>query len=252
MQQPVTPLAYSCSYTVKTYDIDTQRRMKVASLVMLMQEAAMQNVIEMKLSAWDLEPLKISWVLLRKNLRINRLPMVEEKLRVETYPAGFEKFFTYRDYKVFDEKEELIAHSATTWLLLHTVERRMVRIPEFILAFEPQMPAGELCLPRPKAKLPVFEKSSHDDIPFRVNWHDLDFNGHLNNVYYLQWMLETLPEDRLASDSLREMEILYKTEAHWKDRLTSGIQQVDERTYLHSLVRVSDGKELAAGMSHFE
>ncbi|MEK7254328.1 MAG: acyl-ACP thioesterase domain-containing protein, partial [Bacteroidota bacterium] len=172
-----TDLGYSCEYLVKTYDIESRRRMTVAALVKVMQEAAMRNVMELKLSAWDLEPLGISWVLLRKHLKINRLPMVDEKIEVDTYPAGFEKFFTYRDYKIYDQAGELIAFSSTTWLLLDMVERRMARIPDFILKFGSQMPAPEDCLPRPAAKLPALENPD-TTLPFRVNWHDLDFNGH--------------------------------------------------------------------------
>ena len=69
------PLSYTTPYTVQTYDIDKRRRMTVAALVKEMQETAMQNVMEMKVSVWDMEAQNISWVLLRKNLRINRLPV---------------------------------------------------------------------------------------------------------------------------------------------------------------------------------
>ena len=189
-----TPLLYNCHYTVQTYDIEKRRRMTVAALVRLMQETAMQHTIQMKVSAWDLEPLHLSWVLFRKNLVIQRLPMFGEKLVVSTSTAGFEKFFTYRDYKVFDEKKEMIASSSSTWLLMDTEERRMVRIPDFILEFAGKIP--EDCLPRPKTRLPNFQAAAISK-PFRVGWHDLDFNGHLNNVFYLQWMLEALPDEVL-------------------------------------------------------
>lgn len=245
-----SPLTYTYNYAVQTYDIETRRRMTVAALVKLMQEAAMQNVIEMKVSAWDLEPQHISWVLFRKNLRINRLPMIGEKLTVMTYPAGFEKFFTYRDYKVFDEKDELIAWSSSTWLLLDTIKRQMARIPDFILTFGAYMPAPEKCLPRPATKLPKFEKALQSK-PFRVDWHDLDFNGHLNNVYYIQWMLEALPDEVLQHGTLKSFDILYRIEAHWKDGLMSELQQLDEKKFVHRLTRIRDGKEVAQGMSQF-
>ena len=247
----LSPLAYACDYTVQMYDIDSRRRMTVAALVRLMQEASMQNVMQMKVSVWDMEAMSLSWVLLRKQLTINRLPMNGEKISVVTYSCGFEKFFTFRDYKVFDENKELVAWSSSTWLLMNTAERSMVRIPEFILALESQMPPPEECLPRPKAKLPKFENAGTSK-PFRVDWHDLDFNGHLNNVFYIQWMLEALPDEILQEATLREFDIFYKVEAHWKDALMSEIQQVGERNFLHRLVRIEDGKEVALGMSRFE
>ncbi len=246
----LSPLTYTCDYVVQMYDIDSHRRMTVSALVRLMQEASMQNVKQMKVSVWDMDAMSLSWVLLRKNLTIKRLPMNGEKISVVTYSCGFEKFFTYRDYKVFDAEKEMIAWSSSTWLLMNTNERRMVRIPDFVLALESQMPTAEESLPRPKTKLPPFEAAEVSK-PFRVDWHDLDFNGHLNNVYYIQWMLEALPDHILQDGTLREFDVFYKIEAHWKDGLMSEVQQLSDDSFLHRLIRIDDGKEVAQGMSRF-
>lgn len=246
----ISPLAYTCDYTVQTYDIEIRRRMTVAALVKLMQEAAMQNVMQLKLSVWDMEAHHISWVLLRKHLQINRLPMIGETLRVCTCPAGFERIFTYRDYKIFDATGELIAWSSSTWLLLNTQTRKMERLPAFILRFEKDMPPVSECLPRPTS---VFSPPERVDfqLDFRVNWHDLDFNGHLNNAFYLQWMLEAMPDEALESWTLQSFDIQYKIEGQWKDEIRSETEQTGERTFRHRLVRTTDGKELAVGMSEW-
>lgn len=243
-------LSYTLPYTVQTYDIDKRRRMTVAALVKQMQEAAMQNVIEIKLSVWDMEAQHISWVLLRKNLRINRLPMIGEKLRFFTSPTGFQKVFTFRDYKVFDEKGDMIAYSSSSWLLLNTQTRKMSRIPANILAFEKDMPPPEACLKRPNTKFPVINQIDHQS-NFRVNWHDLDFNGHLNNVYYFQWMMETLPDDLLEKGTLKAFDIQYKVEGQWKDELVSSTQQIGAQTFLHRLALKNNDKELALGRSEW-
>ncbi len=244
------PLSYTFYYTVQTYDIDKRRRMTVAAMIKQMQEAAMQNVMELKVSVWDMEAQHISWVLLRKGIRINRLPMIGESLKIYTCPTGFEKVFTFRDYKVFDESGELIAFSSSSWLLLDTRTRRMSRIPSYILEFEKDMPPASECLPRPSVKLPIMERVDYSS-PFRVYWHDLDFNGHLNNVYYLQWMLETLPDELLENGTLRSFDIQYKVEGHWKDEIISETQQYEEERFLHRLKLKDSGKELAVGMSEW-
>ncbi len=246
-----SPLSYTSNYTVQTYDIDKRRRMTVAALVKLMQEAAMQNVIEMKVSVWDMEAQRISWVLLRKNLRINRLPMNGERLQIYTCPTGFDKVFTFRDYKVYDETGNMIAHSSSSWLLLDTHTRRMSKIPPHILEFEKKMPPAEESLPRPDVKMPVVEQVDITN-KFRVGWHDLDFNGHLNNVYYLQWMLETVPDEIIDKGTLSAFDIQYKVEGRWKDLIVSEAQQVDEKTFLHRLRPHCGGKVLAVGRSVWE
>ncbi len=242
------PLSYNFNYTVQTYDIDKRRRMTVAALVKQMQEAAMQNVIEMKVSVWDMEAQRVSWVLLRKNLRIKRLPMIGEKIRILTCPTGFDRVFTFRDYRIYDESGEMIGHSSSSWLLLDTHTRRMSKIPPHILEFEKSMPPIEECLPRPDVNIGMVDKVDFSN-KFRVGWHDLDFNGHLNNVFYLQWMIETVPDNLINEGTLKSFDIQYKVEGKWKDLIVSESKQLDDKTFVHRLRPHEGGKELAIGKS---
>lgn len=235
-------LIKTAPYSIRTYEIDNRKKATVPALIKLMHEAAMENVIDLKLSVWDLEPHQISWVLMRKNLRINQLPDLGQEIKVVTHCAGFEKFFTYRDYKIFNQQNELLAYASSTWLLMDTVKRRMARIPDFILAME--MPKAADCLARPKNKLPKFEQVDLQKA-FTVGWYDLDFNQHLNNVFYLQWILETVPDELHLHGRLASMDIIYKLESKWKEELICETQIVDKQHLLHRLVRKSDGKQLS-------
>lgn len=250
MQVP-SEIGHKATYTIRTSEIDNRKIATVPSLLKLMHEAAMENVLRIKLSVWDLEPHNISWVLMRKSLKINRLPTLGETIHIVTYPVDFEKYFTYRDYKVFDEKGDLLAASSSTWLLMDTETRKMTRIPPFILAFNEKMPNKEECLPIPKTKMAKFENAETSK-SFRVDWHDLDFNNHMSNVLYIQTMLEALPDNILQQSQLKEMNITYKIEGRWKDQINSELQQVDANNFLHRLVRQSDGKELALAESKWD
>jgi len=238
-------LGHEAYFTIRTYESDHRKQAKAAALVRLMHEAAMQNVLRLKLSVWDLEPHRVSWVLMRQYLHINRLPRLNERIRIQTYPAGFEKFFTYRDYKVFAEHDELIAHSSSTWLLMDTQTRRMTRIPDFILTYQEHVPPKEACLPRATSHLPAFERADQQK-NFKVHWHDLDWNMHLNNALYIQWMLETVPDELLQSKQLEQLKIIFKMEGLWKESLAAEMQQLADFTFLHRLIRTTDGKELAS------
>jgi len=231
-------------FTIRTYEIDNQKQATVPALVKLMHEAAMQQVIQLKLSVWDLEPENISWVLMRKYLQIERLPKLGETITIQTHPAGFEKFFTYRDYQVFDDDENRIAHSSSTWLLMDTQTRRMTRIPDFILDFSDQLPPPEACLPRPEDKLPPLEQVDIQQ-HFQVNWYDLDFNQHLNNALYVQWMLQTVPDDLLQNGQLKHLSVQYRAESHWKDQIIAETQQLSETHFLHRLKLQHSDKKLA-------
>lgn len=233
---------YEGEFSIRTYEIDRAKRATATALINLMQEAAMQNVIDLNVSVWDLASRHISWVLMRKKLNVYRLPELGECIRIQTYPAGFDKLFTYRDYKVFDSSNQLIASSASTWLLMNTVKRKIARIPEEIRVrgnFDTSN-----CLPHAKNKLPALTQVDCQK-EFIVHWHDMDFNEHLNNVRYMQWIFETVDYYLLHTGQLEELNIVYKAECYWKDTVQVSTQKVDEKTYLHRLIRLSDGEEIA-------
>lgn len=233
---------YEGEFTIRTSEIDRAKKVTATAFIDLMQEAAMQNVIDLKVSVWDMAEKSISWVLMRKNLRLYRLPTLGETIKIKTYPAGFDKLFTYRDYQVFDKDHQLLAESSSTWLLMNTIKRSIARIPEE-MRLRGDFDTSQ-CLPHAKNKLP---KLTQVDLKktFIVNWHDMDFNEHLNNVRYMQWMFETVDYYLKHTGKLEELDIIYKAECYWKDTVEVRTQKVDEFTYLHRLVRLSDNEEIA-------
>ena len=228
-------------FKIQSYDIDHRKQVAVPALVKMMHEAAMTNAIDLDLSVWDLEPHGISWVLMRKKLTLHRLPDHGETITVETNAAGFERFFTYRDYKVFDAQNNLVATAATIWLLMNLETRKMTRIPALIM--DRKFPILPNALPRIPFKLPPLETASLEK-KFQVGWYDLDFNKHLNNLYYLQWVLETLPDNILQNYQLKEIDLLYKLECAWKEEVLCETEILGDTSFRHRMVRQSDGKEV--------
>lgn len=235
-------LIFEGPFTIRTSEVTRHQQATAAALINLMQEAALQNVLEINVSAWDMSERQISWVLMRKHLDVVRMPSLGETITIQTYPAGFDKVFTYRDYKVFDQTGALIASSSSTWLLMHTVKRRIARIPEEIRA-RGQFDTSD-CLPHAKNKLPNLEQVDIEQ-DFVVNWHDMDFNEHLNNVRYMQWVFETVEGYTEHSQQLSNLDIIYKQECHWKDTVRVKTQKIDNQNYKHLLIRLSDGEEIA-------
>ncbi len=251
MQHP--DIVYKGEFTVGTYDIDSDKHLTVPALTRMMHESAMQNVLKLKISVWDLAPHGVSWVLMRKRTDIKRHLRLGEKFTVETHPSGFDKLLTYRDFKVFDEQGEMVASASSTWLLMDLVRRRMTRIPAFIKEIE--MPEVEF-LPRP-GKLVVSQETDDietDDVDFptddytqtfKVGWFDLDWNEHLNNTQYSLRMINTLPFEVCKHQSLERMDISFKMECRYGEEIICTAKQVGGNTYFHRMIHQESGKEVA-------
>ena len=74
MNHKQEPIVHYTEYTIRTYDIDSRKQATLPALIRLMQEAAMEQVIQLGISVWDLEAHNISWVLMRKHLKLVRMP----------------------------------------------------------------------------------------------------------------------------------------------------------------------------------
>lgn len=228
---------------IKGYDVDIHQRATIPAMVMLMQEAAMQHVLRIGVSAKELVKENLGWVLHQQYFEFFRQPMLGEKLKIQTNPTGLERIFTYRDFQMKDEKGEMSAQASSSWILMDTETRKMAKYPEFIS--EMLQPSNDFeKLPRPprmkfKIEKPDFEKN------FQVGFHDLDFNGHLSNFYYFKWMLDSMPSDFLKNNQLQSLQIRFKEECYLDDEVKVLIEKVEEKTYVHVLLK--EGRILAEG-----
>lgn len=208
----------------------------------------MEHVMRLQLSVWDLEPRGLTWVLMRQRLHFDRLPRLGETVEIITHPSAFERVFTHRDYRMYDAEGREMSHASTTWLLMQTSTRRMARIPADMLAYNELLPAQVAHLPRAAEVLPEFGSVSNS-IRFSIHWFDLDFNFHLTNSKYVEWLLASADEDLLRHAALSDMEVHYLAECTLGEEVISETSMEQENTRMHRLVRASDGKELAKARS---
>ena len=52
---------------------------------------------------------------------------------------------------------------------------------------------------------------------YEIQRRDLDTNGHVNNLHYLDFAFETLPEDIYTTCNFENLEIFYKKEIKYKE-----------------------------------
>ena len=116
-------------FSIRAYAVDAKKHVHVPALLQLMHETAMQHVLDLRLSVWDLELMNLAWVLTRLQVKIHQLPLLGQKIKIVTNPSGFEKIRTFRDYRVFSEDGQLLATAVSLWFLMNTQTRRLARVP---------------------------------------------------------------------------------------------------------------------------
>ncbi len=238
---------YESTSRIQAHEIDLTKRIKPTSLLQLMQEASMQNAMNLKVSIWELEKKQISWVLLKKDIHINRWPILGESIRVMSYPAGLDRIFAFRDYIVYDMEDKLIASASSTWTLMNLTTRKLERIPESLTLRIPKNP--EDTLPRPFSKLKQTDQYEHS-YEYIVRYFDLDWNGHVNNVSLSRMMLQGLPIDHWTTHIMTRYSIQIKAECKINESLMIQTTLL-EGVAIHRIIS-SKNVLIALGNSHWK
>ncbi|MBD2753444.1 acyl-[acyl-carrier-protein] thioesterase [Spirosoma validum] len=232
------------TFTLRGYECDAFGRLSIPALMNFMQESANRNAIDYGIGIADLERQGFGWMLMRFRLQMHQYPRYSQTIRVITYPTVVEKFFIYRDFRVEDEAGTLLADATSVWLVFSIEKRGMVPLPDFIKKLNP--PTGLEPLPKLSAK-PDFQTNpfvptQQKDV--EVGWLSIDQNQHVNNVAYVQWLLEAIDKEVLQTSELIQIDLVYRTESHWGDTLQ--VQSASEAadTFVHRIIQPESGKDV--------
>lgn len=230
------------NYKIKSGDVDKNSKIKFHELVNYMQESAWNNAVALGYSTYDLLKKNISWVLNQQFFDIIRIPEHGETIKIETWPSGMDRFFVYRNFRIFDEKENLIAKSFSKWVVLDIIARKMIAIPQDIAA-------SKIGFDRNNEEH-TFERMKFDDsletkgFPFSVGWSDLDVNGHINNKQYFKWITDALDENIQTTKSIKTVNIIFKSEGKLGERLSSNLYHTAANTTRHRVTNLETQKDL--------
>jgi len=187
-------------------------------------------------------PLDYYWktgqvfLLLKWDIAIRSWPRFNESVRIETHPTSFKKFLANRKYTVYTTDDKWIAEARSVWVFANMITKKPVRIPTEIFEAFGIPPESEAQF-NPLEELPEITEAL-PTLPFMVGKRDLDNNGHVNNVRYVDWTLESLPADFMRGRTISRVKIHYKKELREGDQavlLTVPMQGGDCSVSDHSI-----------------
>ena len=166
----------------------------------------------------DTEKNGLTWILLDWKIEVLDRPKYGQALEVHTWAKVGNKFFTYRDYEIYDENHKLRAIATSKWALINIQKEKMERITPEI--FEPYHPEQNDVFPGEKLdKLEVPENFTNK-ISYQVIRKDIDINHHMHNLYYLDLAYEALPEEIYEKRPFNHVRITYKKEIKLGDTVS--------------------------------
>lgn len=239
-------MIYTEKFKIPLKDIGKDNKIKNRAILEVLENVACYHSDLVGYGVNNIKETKVTWILLDWKLKVINRPTYGQVLTVNTWGKGMNKFFTYRDYEIYDNNNNLCAIATSKWALIDTEKGKMSRLTENIInAYKPE-------------KKTVFEENSLDKvkipeefsntIKYEVIRKDIDINNHMHNLYYLDLAYEVLPDEIYNKKPFDYVRITYKKEIKLGEKVNCKYVEQDgkyvivikseDETVIHAIVEL--------------
>ena len=167
-----------------------------------------------------LNSIKKTWVLSRLAIEMYEMPCQYDKFYVETWVESAMRYFTQRNFRVVSEDgAKVYGYGRSIWAMIDTDTRQPTNI--FDIDNGAIVNWVEKDKENPMSKLTRVQMDDKTELVRTIDtfYNDVDINGHINSVKYIEHVLDLFPIDWYKEHPLKRFDIAYVAEAHQGDRL---------------------------------
>jgi len=155
-----------------------------------------------------------AWVVMDWKVKVLSRPVYGGIFKVNTWSRENNvqprKITTYRDFEMYDEQGNLCVIATSKWVLINIETGKLSNI---------DMELQERYLPESKSVFDTWDieksiqtKGSVCEVEYKVARDDVDFNGHMHNIYYMDLAYNALPQEVYETRPFNNFKVCYKRE----------------------------------------
>ncbi|XP_022939594.1 palmitoyl-acyl carrier protein thioesterase, chloroplastic-like [Cucurbita moschata] len=243
-------VGYRQTVVIRSYEVGPDKTATMESLMNLLQETALNHVWMSGLlsngfgATHGMMKHNLIWVVSRMLVEVDHYPIWGEIVEIDTWVGASGKNGMRRDWLIRSQATgHVYARGTSTWVMMNQQTRRLSKMPEEVRA-----EISPWFIEKHAIKEDAYEKISKlDDKAKYMNSDlkpkrsDLDMNHHVNNVKYLRWMLETIPDHVLESQQLSSIILEYRRECGSSD-IVQSLCEPEENGILRDVDMIEDSE----------
>ena len=180
-----------------------------------------------------------SWVLSRLAIEVEEMPEQHEHFTIETWVESAMRYFTRRNFSVTGSDGRVYGYGRSVWAMIDTESRQ----PTDILSVDNEAIKNWIVEDKPCPIASGGRVKMSDSAGFvrsiDINYNDIDINGHVNSMKYIEHVLDLWDIAWYREHRLKRFEIAYVAEAHQGDQLSFYREQSAENEYCVRLVKTN-------------
>ncbi len=185
-----------------------------------------------------LMPRHRTWVLSRLAIEMEEMPKSYDRFFVETWVESAMKYFTARNFRISGQQEsgdgggeKVYGYGKSVWAMIDTETRQPVDIFSINDALIKEYIEDEKPCPMASGSRVKVSAAAQLVRSIDTHYNDVDVNGHINSVKYIEHILDLFDIEYNKSHFLRRFEIAYVAESHQGDRLNFYMETVGDDEY---------------------
>ncbi|CAH1414099.1 unnamed protein product [Lactuca virosa] len=223
-------VGYRQTVVVRSYEVGTDKTVTPQSILNLLQETALNHVWMSGLlgdgfgATHGMMKNNLIWVVSRMQVQLDQYPIWGEILEIDTWVGASGKNGMRRDWEIRSHTTGIVfARATSTWVMMNKKTRRLSKMPDEVRAeISPWFIKKEAIKEDSPEKIGKLDDNArYVNSGLQPKRSDLDMNCHVNNVKYVGWMLEVIPDECLENYQLSEIILEYRRECGSSDVVES-------------------------------
>lgn len=219
----------SYDFVAEPFHVDFTEKLTMGVLGNHLLNCAGIHAAERGFGIAELNENHYTWVLSRLAVEMEEMPRAYEKFSIRTWVENVYRLFTDRNFEIVNAAGKPIGYARSIWAMISMETRK----PADLLALHGGGITDYICdkeCPIEKAGR-VKVNEAEPVTRYTAKYGDIDLNGHVNSVKYIEHALNLFPLEMFREKNLRRFEVAYVAESYYGDTLCFYREQVGEGEY---------------------
>ena len=242
IQENAVPI-YVKKYEIRYKEVNDRQEITPVALLNFVEETAADHCAYIGKNVYDLQKEGIGWVLYAGCFHMDHYPRYRETIKIETWISEFRGFRGYREYRVLSEEGEFYGGFRGMWLFFDLVKRRPIPVDQI---YYDQWPMRKKIAIDCEI-IPFKDRIGNPDYTkaFSVQRYDIDSNNHVNNVRYMQWLMESIPDEFYNKARMEYIHGTFLNETFYNRQVYTECKILSPNELIHTVTETEQGTLLA-------
>ena len=225
-------------FDAESYQMDFRGRVTIPMIGNYLIHAASAHAAGRGFGYDDMTERHTAWVLSRLALEVTEYPKNAQSITVYTWVDEVGRLFTSRCFELADGEGKTFGFARSVWAAIDLESRRPTLLDvEGVSIYI----SDRICpIEKPGKILPVENKT--EGVPYMVKYSDLDINGHLTSIKYMEHLLDLFDINMFREKEVNRFEIAYQAEGKYGMML--GLHSIETIPGKYDMAICHEGKAI--------